>query len=120
SCGAPRTTRGQRNSAARMRLPANRGARPRTMVSTSGSSGILRDIDQDVVTGDLHGKSRDHDGRVVIVRAATAIELPGVPGTGEIDAVDRSLSQRPAAMRAGSVERVDSALHIADGVTVAS
>src|ERR1051326_9260056 len=87
-CGAPRNTRGQRNSAARMRLPAKRGASPRTMVSTSGSSGMRRDMDQDVVGGDLHRKGTDDDGWVVIACAGAAIEFPGVPGTGETAAVD--------------------------------
>src|SRR5437016_9097282 len=119
-CGWPRSTRGHRNSAARIRQPASRGARPRTMVSTSGNSGMLGNINQDVVTGDLRRKRGDLDGVVVIVLAGAAIELPGVPGTGEVRAVNGPLSQRSAAVRAGSRERVNAAIHIADGEAVLS
>src|SRR5580704_5487927 len=86
--GWPRRTRGQRNSAARMRVPAKRGASPRTIVSTSGSSGILRNIDQNIVTGNLDRKRDDFHLCVVVVNAGAAIELPGMPGAGEITAVD--------------------------------
>src|SRR5439155_2948344 len=117
-CGSPRTTRAQRNSAERMRRPAKRGASPRTIVSTSGSSGMLRNIDQDIVPHHLDPEGRDDNLRIVIVRARAAIEFPGVPGAGQLAAVDGALSQRPAAMRAGSGQRVDGALHIANRIAV--
>src|SRR5258708_37205475 len=119
-CGWPRSTRGQRNSTARIRQPASRGARPRTMVSTSGSSGMLGNIDQDVVAGELRRKCGDLDSGVVIMFACAAIELPGVPRTGEVRAVDGPLSQRSAAVRTSSRERVDAAIDIANGEAVFS
>src|ERR1700681_2203868 len=72
--GRPRKTRGQRNSAARMRVPARRGASPRTIVSTSGSSGILRNIDQNVVTGDLNRKRGNSNFGIVGVGARAVID----------------------------------------------
>src|SRR6266571_4217770 len=78
----------------------------------------LGNINHDVVTGDLRRKRSDLDGGVVIVLAGAAIELPGVPGTGEVRAVDGPLSQRSAAVRTGSRERVNAAIHIADGEAV--
>src|SRR5260370_39237404 len=84
SSGRPRTTRGQRNSAARMRVPARRGASPRTIVSTSGSSGMLRNIDQNVVTRNLNRKRGNFNFGVIVIGAGAAIELPGVPGAGEV------------------------------------
>src|SRR5882724_2286910 len=119
-CGWPRSTRGQRNSAARMRQPASRGARPRTMVSTSGSSGMLGNVDQDIVASDLCRERRDPDRGVVIVLASAAVELPGVPGAGEMGAVDGSLSQRSALMGAGSGERVYPSFDVANGVALFS
>src|SRR5260370_32844357 len=118
--GWPRSTRGQRNSAARIWQPASRGARPRTMVSTSGSSGMLGNINQDVVAGDLRRERGDPDRGVVIVLARAAIELPGVPGTGEVRAVNGPLSQGSAAVRTSSRERMDAALDIANGEAVFS
>ena len=58
-------------------------------------------IDQDIVIQNLHGKGSHRDGGVVIVRPRAAIEFPGVPGTGQIAAIDGALSERPAAMSAG-------------------
>src|SRR5438105_1711569 len=101
-----------------MRLPVRRGARPRTIVSTSGSCGILRNVDQNIVTGELDRKRRDRDSGMVIVRASQAVELPGVPWTREIGAIHCPLSEGPASMRAGSCERVDAAVHVADRVTI--
>src|SRR5882724_571281 len=118
--GLPRIIRAHRNSAARMRRPASRGARPRTMVSTSGSSGILGNVDQDIVASDLCRERRDPDRGVVIVLARAAVELPGVPGAGEMGAVDGSLSQRSALMGAGSGERVYPSFDVANGVALFS
>src|SRR5207248_7334972 len=114
--GEPRITRAQRNSAARMRRPASRGASPRTMVSTSGSSGMLRDVDQNVVANYLNRKGSHLHGGIVIMSARATVEFPGVPWTGEILAVDCALSERPALMRARSGKRMDPSLDIADRV----
>src|SRR5207237_3052467 len=114
--GRPRRTRGQRNSAARMRVPARRGASPRTIVSTSGSSGMLRNIDQNVVAGDLDRKRGNFNFGIVVVGARAAIELPGVPGAGETTAVDCALAERSTTMRTRSGQRVNTAIHVANRV----
>src|SRR5436309_5040542 len=118
--GRPRRTRGQRNSAARMRVPARRGASPRTIVSTSGSSGMLRNIDQNIVTGNLNRKRGNLHFRVIVVGARAAIELPGVPGAGETTAVDCALSERSTTMRTSSGQRMNAAIHAANRVAFLS
>ncbi len=77
---------------------------------------MLRNVDQDVVALHLHGKRCDSHGRIAIVRARAAVELPGVPGAGETDAVQCPLSERSAAMWARSRERVNAAIDIANRV----
>src|SRR5438552_6829194 len=99
-----------------MRLPASRGARSRTMVSTSGSSGMLGDIDQNLVAGDLNREGSHPHGRIVIVCASAAVELPGVPRAGEIRSVDRALPEGPAVMRARPGERTDAAIDVAERI----
>src|SRR5258708_38775055 len=86
------------------------------MVSTSGSSGILWNIDQNVVTGNLDRKRGNSHFGIIVVGAGAAIELPGVPGASEITPVDRALSERSTTMRTGSGQRVNAAFHVADRV----
>jgi len=92
------------------------GAMDRATVSTSGSSGTLGELDQDVVTGHPHRERLDLFGGIEIVRPSGAVPLPGVPGTHDKVAVDGALPQWTAAMRAGAVQRGDASGDVTDSV----
>src|SRR5450432_924500 len=113
SSASPRNTRGWLNSAFRMRSPVTCGARLRTTVSTSGSSGIGK-FDRNFPGVQAHRVHGYVPGRIEIILARTAIEIPRMPRTSHAAPVDRALSQRAALMGAGTAQRVDLALDIAN------
>src|SRR5947199_1375257 len=113
----PRSTRRLRNSAATIRRPTS-GAMERATVSTSGSSGTLRHLEEDVVAFDAHFKSGNAFGRVVIVLTRTAVEFPQMIGTNHAPIVDLTLPQRAALMNTNAAESADFAACVADGIRV--
>ena len=51
--------------------------------------------------------------------AGAAIEFPGVKGTGENRAVERTMAERPAGVRADAIDGVQRAIYITDGHRIA-
>lgn len=97
--------------------PVRCGASDRTTVSTSGSSGTLGGyFEEDVVAVDVNGEGLDADGRVEVIFAGAAVVLPGVPRADEHVAVEGSLAERAAGMRASAVESVQGSARVTDGV----
>src|SRR6266404_1611073 len=113
----PRSTRRLRNSAVTIRRPTS-GAMERATVSTSGSSGTLGDLEEDVVALDAHIESGNTPGRVVIVLPGAAIEFPQMIGANHAPIVDLTLPQRAALMNTNAAERADFAARVADGIGV--
>src|SRR5438046_489882 len=104
------------NSALRMRRPTITGRNERTTVSTSGSSGIFRQIHYNLST--LHTNRINRNAQFVIHRAGARrrIELPGMPRATDERAFECTLPERAAMMRTDPVDRANLARHVADGV----
>src|ERR1022692_4335370 len=111
----PRSTRVARNSAETMERPTS-GAIERVTVSTSGSSGTLGHLDQNVVALHLHCVGGDAPGGIVVVFARDAIELPQVVRANHAAVVNLALAQRATAMQANPAQCTDSPTHVANGV----
>src|SRR3989442_777407 len=111
----PRSTRRLRNSAVTIRRPTS-GAMERATVSTSGSSGTLRHLEEDVVALDAHFKNGNPLGGAVIVLAGTAVEFPQMIGANHAPIVDLTLPQRAAPMNTNAAESADFAARVADGI----
>jgi len=67
----------------------------------------------------FHRVGRDMEIFIGKTRAGAAIEFPGVKRAGENRAVERTVAERAAGVRADAVDRVQSAIHIADGYRIA-
>src|SRR5258708_38644100 len=90
----PDVTKREENDAATMRRPTKWGARVRTTVSTSGSSGMIvpgqvdrRQIDKDIAVLDLHRVGGQLQEFIHLAQASSAIELPGMKRASEYVAV---------------------------------
>src|ERR1017187_6216087 len=94
----PRSTRVARNSAETMKRPTS-GAIERVTVSTSGSSGRLGHLDQDVVALYLHLVGGDAFGGIVVIFAGDAIELPQVVRANHAAVANLALASWAAAMQ---------------------
>src|SRR5262245_27304282 len=106
-----------RNSAEMIRLPTS-GAIERATVSTSGSSGTLRNLEENLVAFYAHFKSGHALGSVVIVLAGTAVEFPQMIRTNHSPIVDLPLSQRPSLMNTNAAQRTDFTARVADGIRI--
>src|SRR6266478_4741569 len=116
----PDVTKREENDAATMRRPTKWGARVRTTVSTSGSSGMIvlgqvdrGQIDQDIAVLDLHRVGSQLQEFIHLAQASSSIELPAMKRASEYVAVERAVSQRAARMRADAVQGVQRAVYIA-------
>lgn len=70
-------------------------------------------IDENVVAFHPHRITLDHDFRIEVARAVSAVKLPGVPRADDHISVQRALRERPAPVRAVVIEHVDLAANIA-------
>src|SRR6202012_2187523 len=123
--GAPRSTLNWRNSALIMRRPTIVRRSDRTTVSTSGSSGMadkvhFGKVNQDLAGVDANGVRRDLDLIIEDASSRRGVELPGVPRAGYEPAVQRTLTQRTALMRASTGEGANLAFDVAEGVQIAA
>src|SRR4051812_16865712 len=87
--------------------PRSRGSSARTMVSTSGNSGMQ--INAVLLHG--YGNGRDVGA---ITYAGAAVELPGVPRAYDRVVVEGAFSERRAAVRANAIKREDLTVHVAE------
>src|SRR5947209_6464420 len=113
----PRVTNRDPNSAARIRAPGRMPDNERTTVSTSGSSGtsaLVRNVDQNIVAFDADGIHGQRHLRVEIVLPGPAIVFPGVPRARDHVPVQRALGERSSRMRAGVSDHVDVAVYVAE------
>ena len=76
---------------------------------------VVRQFDKHVVAFDVDDERRVLDVLVQAVSAGGDIELPSVPRAGHDVAVESSLTEGSACVRADSVERVKSALDVVQG-----
>src|SRR5579863_438109 len=115
--GSPRNMRRQVNSAETMRRPTMR-AMDRATVSTSGSSGTLRHVEQDIVAFHLDSEGRDFLVGIEIVGAGLAVPLPAVPWAHHVVAVESALPQRTAAMQAGAAKGGHASADVAESIQI--
>src|SRR5207248_5094642 len=83
----PRRMRRQRNSADTIRLPT-RCAIDRVTVSTSGSSGTFRNLEENLVPLQLHLIGGDTLGGIILVLPGAAVEFPKVKRADHAPFVD--------------------------------
>src|SRR6185503_4609393 len=97
--------------------PAEQG--PRAAPGGPGSDGPgirgVRDPDEQVVPLAAHLESRHVRVGIVQTGARGDVVFPEVPGAEHAGADDRALAERPAAMRAGSVDRMELAAEVEEG-----
>src|SRR5207249_809935 len=95
------------------RQHASRGSRA---VKAGAPSGQLH---EDRAALDADGIAADLDRGVVDIGAGRDVPAPGVPGAGHDAPVELALTERPAAMSAGVVDRVVGPLHVEEGQRLA-
>src|ERR1700680_680766 len=101
-----------------MRRPVSFGARVRTTVSTSGSSGTRFGVQKNVVAFGFDREAIELDRRIVIVFAGSAVVGPFMPGTHEHMVLEIALTKRASGVRADSGERVQFSIRVADRVGI--
>src|SRR6202163_2906276 len=105
----PGVTKGDENEADTIWRPRRGGTSGGTTVSTSGSSGKIH---QNLAVLHFHGVGRDMKIFIGETGAGAAIEFPGVKGTGKNGAVERTVAERSAGVRADAVDGVQNAIYI--------
>src|ERR1700730_3439067 len=109
-----RTTWCEKKRPLTMRRPVSLGARDRTTVSTSGSSGTGLRIQQDVIAFCFDQETIQLDSGVVVVFAGPAIVRPLVPGAHDQVVLQGALANGSAGVRTNPGQRVQFTSRVAD------
>src|SRR5262245_14903482 len=91
---------------ARMRTARGTGVSKTRMDAVMARRASRSNGDQDVVPQDGHLEGRDREVRVARANPGSDVESPAVPWAGDNGAFEVALAERPAAMAARVVDRI--------------